>query len=671
KMLSDSELTNVITSKGPTEQIIRRVIAAAWVLEQPVAARIIWSNDMLFRVLRGAVRKREGLKREKGAFVELFDGSREPEEKEEEVVKVPVKEGQISDVVRILAGDPRVTNDNLSLVEKGIITYAIRERCDAAFKEANIAGKVREENTTDNKKLSEILKKVRIARNKTFKSRLSKAGPVSRKAAGREEIDALIEQNGLALEQIIKRLVADKGITAADLEQAVKGIVTDNAWRHVNDRFKESKLVQRDLPDDTETNGVLIDILKGVKKRREKEDTAARSGIEPQLPGIEEPEDRKDTAVATAADEKLIDKIATSLVGDTANITVFDVERAKLGTITDSTRKVIGKVLREAGVLRDDDIQTDIKAGNEKTADWLYGQIVRAIGRKRQITPGLCGKLGRSPEDAMMVIAFSEDLQSGNFTINDFEDPQSGSFTINDFREAYNSARKEFDFAKHFADLPVRVNDTQSWRDLGELVRLGLLTVDNTRRENKYKLTARGYLKVALILLQGYNERKNALDLKELERMLTEMPEVKGEFVLSDGTSGLIFSEKTVFDNGLGVLLPKLARSGVPVAVIATTPEQQELIRTLNEDIIESDKRINCAESVAELVNSKIYGLKNLRRYYYLMVEGDVDPGLAGVTPVDITGLVEKIIENLGKVCGIPDQIGQLRRAARYFAIAA
>ncbi len=685
--LTDRDLMTADEGKSINEDMAMKIQEKAEKIGGADAAKIMWSPDVLLKMVKGAREKRSEIKKEE-KLREKIEQEREDEIRRIKEDAAVASEEQISEAVKTLVEDPGLMDRDLSLVDKWIFSQLIYERCDAAFMNAGISEKIRAKYAKNKEILNAILGRVAVGReaisnNLLFRGKGVRKNPKKtdiQKRVSPEESDkaeqatiaAIIERRGPVIKQAADRLIADMGITAADLNEAEKGKITLGVRERINASFKESGLTSKDVPDTDEMNDVLIDILKEIAKKRAKRETGE---VFPEIVGFEGDDDATPKEVSDR--EKLIDKIAGNFLRDIETITVQDIVRAETNLVIPSVQRTIGDALRKEGVEIDD--------MNKPTAALLCVEIVREIGRKRRIAPGYHGKIGRSPEDALKVIAFSENLRSE-------------SFTINNYREAYNNVKEEFGFA----ELPVRINDTQSWRDLGVLARLGLLTVDKLRKENKYeltapgyrevelilqemenekknalvseekyKLTSAGYLKVALSLLSKYNERKNALDLKELERTLAAIIETKGEFVLADGTSGLIFSEKTVFDNGLGVLLPKLAQAGVPVSVIATTPEQQELIRTLNEDIMETDKKINFAGSVAELISSKIYGFKNLRRYYYLMVKGDVDPGLTGVTPVDITGLVEKIIENLGKVCGLPNQIGQLRRAARYFAIAA
>gem|GEM_PF-6976406 len=137
--------------------------------------------------------------------------------------------------------------------------------------------------------------------------------------------------------------------------------------------------------------------------------------------------------------------------------------------------------------------------------------------------------------------------------------------------------------------------------------------------------------------------------------------------VLEEDKSTFIFSERVTFDNGLGVLLPKLAKSGMRVAVIATNDRQRGMVSDLNRGNPENE-RIIYAGTIVDVMATA-----HTARYYYFKVTGDPDVELQGVTTFDITGVVKKIIDAIGKVCGIVnrERIDLLHQAARSFAEAA
>ncbi|MGB2705271.1 MAG: hypothetical protein WBC74_00190 [Candidatus Omnitrophota bacterium] len=157
---------------------------------------------------------------------------------------------------------------------------------------------------------------------------------------------------------------------------------------------------------------------------------------------------------------------------------------------------------------------------------------------------------------------------------------------------------------------------------------------------------------------------KNGMSLETLEQALQN---VLAKPVRIAHTRGVfIFSEKATFDNGLGILLPKLVKSGIKVAVVATSDKQRKLIEKLNEEK-PKEERIVYADSVAGIM-----AILSASRYYYFKVEDDPEVNIRGVSTFDITHIVKQIIEALGKACGVVDELlPKLHDAARKFAQAA
>jgi hypothetical protein len=143
--------------------------------------------------------------------------------------------------------------------------------------------------------------------------------------------------------------------------------------------------------------------------------------------------------------------------------------------------------------------------------------------------------------------------------------------------------------------------------------------------------------------------------------------------VTSDDKSALIFSEKATFgeykdgryEEGIGILLPNLAKSGIKVAVVATNDRQRALIEEFNKGI-ERERQIVYADTVAE-VTTKV----KAARYYYFKVADEADANVNRVSSITI--IVKKILEAIGHVAQVTDQklIEQMHEAARKFAIAA
>jgi transaldolase len=143
--------------------------------------------------------------------------------------------------------------------------------------------------------------------------------------------------------------------------------------------------------------------------------------------------------------------------------------------------------------------------------------------------------------------------------------------------------------------------------------------------------------------------------------------------IFPDEKTVLIFSQKATFgekkpdgsfEEGLGPLLPSFIKSNIQVAVIAKTEAQRAFIEELNRKLEEEnvDGRIVCEDSVA-LARSAIPN----GRYYYLKVASEEDPGLRGVTSITI--IVQKILDAIGEILGIPEQkLRNAHEAQRRFA---
>ncbi len=165
-------------------------------------------------------------------------------------------------------------------------------------------------------------------------------------------------------------------------------------------------------------------------------------------------------------------------------------------------------------------------------------------------------------------------------------------------------------------------------------------------------------------------ELKNWLDIVVFSQAVMESG--ASQDIKADDKSVLIFSEKATFgeykdgryEEGMGLFLPNLARSGVRIAVVAATGKQKALIGELNEGKPEN-QQIIYVENVAE-VTAKVHAA----RYYYFKTAGESDAGVNGVT--NITIVVEKIIAAIGKVLEIDSKlIYNMHEAAIKFAQAA
>jgi hypothetical protein len=161
------------------------------------------------------------------------------------------------------------------------------------------------------------------------------------------------------------------------------------------------------------------------------------------------------------------------------------------------------------------------------------------------------------------------------------------------------------------------------------------------------------------------NELNAAQFIKELSRLL-EVPESAIE-----EKSTLLFSENVTFKAGLGLLLEKVARSNPnrKIAVIATNQRERDFIEELNKGKFE-DQWIIAVESVLDAW-TRLKG----RKTYYFKMEGDPKPDIENdnIIVFDITDIVKKIIDAIGKVSGIieRERLEMLHQAVQKFSEAA
>ncbi|MCK5451492.1 MAG: DUF89 family protein, partial [Candidatus Omnitrophica bacterium] len=163
--------------------------------------------------------------------------------------------------------------------------------------------------------------------------------------------------------------------------------------------------------------------------------------------------------------------------------------------------------------------------------------------------------------------------------------------------------------------------------------------------------------------------RGNGINQETLTNALREAGCSQIDPVKMDEKTAFIFSEKAVFDNGLGILLPKLAKAGIKIAVIARNARERELIEKLNNTELAGEKnKIVCADSVMEATSL----VKGVARFYYFKLENDPEESMpANVALID-SFVVKQIIEAIGKASGLDiGMIERLHEAARQFAIAA
>jgi len=171
------------------------------------------------------------------------------------------------------------------------------------------------------------------------------------------------------------------------------------------------------------------------------------------------------------------------------------------------------------------------------------------------------------------------------------------------------------------------------------------------------------------------NVTQNLLDLKEQKKLPNWIAEaIDGNIIdlsrFAEEKGALVFSENVTFKNGVGVLLSKLVKAGIEVAVIAREDGQIDAINALN--------RIELADTQGKIV---VLGdpseardvMTNTGHFYYFCVREDaeLDLGVPGDFSVnDITGMVKQIIEALGRASGIVKEaeIRLLHSAAEKFA---
>lgn len=247
-----------------------------------------------------------------------------------------------------------------------------------------------------------------------------------------------------------------------------------------------------------------------------------------------------------------------------------------------------------------------------------------------------------------------------------------------------NPETKSFITGEQTSQIPVVVRkiDTGSSQvrtDRGLAVLFGVQGIDVTRSDNIVHVSAAASPEEELFANVGIGAQQLAQVVNEYvarEAITAEN--------LNDGKTGFIFSELTTFGDeedgkeaqGIGIILPELAKAGIKVAVLLSSDpirraRQENLIKELNEaiDINKSERRIRYGTSVVEISN----GFTDLNaekpaRFYYLKTNKESE--ISGVIDsIDI--VVKDILRILGKICGIiqegqePDK---LYEAAKKFA---
>lgn len=255
-------------------------------------------------------------------------------------------------------------------------------------------------------------------------------------------------------------------------------------------------------------------------------------------------------------------------------------------------------------------------------------------------------------------------------------------------------ATKSFITGGEMSHIPVQVRkiDTGSSQvriDRGLAVLFGVHGIDVTRGNNIVHVRAAAVSDIlprAIIEELFANVGISAQQLAQVVNEYAAREAITAES-LNDGKAGFIFSELTTFGDeeegkdaqGIGIILPELAKAGIKVAVLLSSDpirraRQENLIKELNKgiDINKSERRIRYGTSVGEISN----GFTDLNaerpaRFYYLKTskESKID---GVIDSIDV--VVKDILRVLGKICGIiqeghePDK---LYEAAKIFARAA
>jgi len=156
-------------------------------------------------------------------------------------------------------------------------------------------------------------------------------------------------------------------------------------------------------------------------------------------------------------------------------------------------------------------------------------------------------------------------------------------------------------------------------------------------------------------IVEGLSKLDNMIDSvfdKSSPKWITDSltHELNGLFKLKRlETWALIFSEKITFDSGVGRFLPRLAKAGIKIVVIAKTDEHKTIIDYLNAVELENfDNKILYFDDVMKVTT----GIKGIQIFSYFKVEDEEKEYLPkNVVPVDEM-TVREIIDALGKTCG-------------------
>ncbi|MBL7073167.1 MAG: hypothetical protein ISS33_05250 [Candidatus Omnitrophica bacterium] len=142
-------------------------------------------------------------------------------------------------------------------------------------------------------------------------------------------------------------------------------------------------------------------------------------------------------------------------------------------------------------------------------------------------------------------------------------------------------------------------------------------------------------------------------------------PNLNGLLKISE-RSAFIFSQKVTFKYGVGRLLPKLAKAGLKIAVVAKTPAERTTIDYLNAvELEDTDNKISYGKDVS-LAAATIQGAQN---FSYFRIEEDGEEFIPKNCHVMKDLTVRGIIDSLGKACGfVGEEMEKIYTAAEIFA---
>ena len=267
---------------------------------------------------------------------------------------------------------------------------------------------------------------------------------------------------------------------------------------------------------------------------------------------------------------------------------------------------------------------------------------------------------GKRPEDARIVIESSPALKDAI--------RESGYFLLKEYLVAYEVIRID---RPDLGFEPLAENpETTARDDLKKLAEQGYLIIDKSERPYKYRLASEEtfrLLQEALTALPA-KYRTNPMNHEKLAEALKHATQPPTKPSL-DERAVLVFSEKLTFDQGLGVILPDIAKNGIAVAVITSNDEEGKLIDALNLDangkLKPKEKRIIYGRSIHE-IGEQIDGEA---RYCYYRLKGE-EGHPEGVIIYDIT--VQSILDMLGKMQDVPlEKMNDFYRARQKFIEAA